>query len=110
MSIPNPKMQKICASLVALPVILFAGAVAILPSPAAAHAADPQGKAVKPLKPADPPPVSLSKQMRVGESQVYSFNGISTAAVGDPNVAGVVPLSTGRLLINAKAPGRTTVY
>jgi len=56
------------------------------------------------------PPQEIGETMHVGQSQVYEFNGITTTAVGDPAIADIVPLSTRRLLVNAKAPGITTIF
>jgi len=52
---------------------------------------------------------SASITLRAGESAVYDFVGITTTAVGDPTVADIVPLTKNQLLINAKAPGNTTI-
>ena len=56
------------------------------------------------------PPRTAEKTLRAGDSEVYDFDGITTTAVGDPAVADIVPVSTGRLLVNAKRPGRTTIF
>lgn len=53
---------------------------------------------------------SAGKTLRVGESDVYEFNGMTTAAVGSPLVADIVPLSSRRLLVNAKGVGETTLF
>lgn len=50
------------------------------------------------------------KTLRVGESQIYEFAGITTTAVGDPAVADIVPISKNQLLINGKGIGETTVF
>lgn len=49
------------------------------------------------------------RAMHIGDSDVLEFDGITAAATGDPAVADIVPLSTHRLLVNAKGEGRTTV-
>jgi Flp pilus assembly secretin CpaC len=41
---------------------------------------------------------------------VYEFDGMTTAAVGSPLVADIVPLSSRRLLVVAKAVGETTLF
>jgi len=53
---------------------------------------------------------AVGKTLRVGESDVYEFNGMTTAAVGSPLVADIVPLSSRRLLVNAKGVGETTLF
>ena len=50
------------------------------------------------------------KTLHPGESEVYEFDGMTTAAVGSPLVADIVPLSARRLLVNAKGVGRTTLF
>jgi Flp pilus assembly secretin CpaC len=52
---------------------------------------------------------NASITLRAGESAVYDFNQITTTAVGDPTIADIVPLTKNQLLINAKAPGDTTI-
>ncbi len=44
-----------------------------------------------------------------GHSIVLPIAGLSRVAVGDGSVAGVVPIGTSQLVINAKTPGHTTV-
>jgi pilus assembly protein CpaC len=44
-----------------------------------------------------------------GDSTVVRLDGISRIAVGDGNIAGVVPVGTSQIIINAKHAGRTTV-
>ncbi len=59
------------------------------------------------------PPVQaqeLQKTLRVGQSDVYVFDRMTTAAVGSPLVADIVPLSSRRLLVNAKNLGQTTLF
>jgi len=51
----------------------------------------------------------LTRTLHVGDADVLGFDGMTTAATGDPAVADVVPLSTRRLLVNAKGEGRTTL-
>ena len=51
----------------------------------------------------------IIQTLHVGDSDVLSFDGITMAATGDPAVADIVPLSTRRLLVNAKREGRTTL-
>ena len=50
------------------------------------------------------------KTLQVGDSDVYEFDGMTTAAVGSPAVADIVPLSAHRLLVNAKGVGETTLF
>ena len=50
------------------------------------------------------------KTLRVGQSDVYIFDRMTTAAVGSPMVADIVPLSSRRLLVNAKSLGQTTLF
>ena len=45
-----------------------------------------------------------------GRSQLLSFDGLTRAAVGDPRVADVVVISGSEILLNAKAPGETTLH
>ena len=52
----------------------------------------------------------LQKTLRVGQSDVYVFDRMTTAAVGSPMVADIVPLSSRRLLVNAKSLGQTTLF
>lgn len=55
-------------------------------------------------------PKTIIKTLHAGESDVLEFDGITTTAVGDPAVADIVPLSSRRLLINGKGPGKTTIF
>jgi Flp pilus assembly secretin CpaC len=48
--------------------------------------------------------------LETGSSTIVDAPGVSRVATGDAAVAGVVPLGTGQVVINAKGPGRTTVY
>lgn len=50
------------------------------------------------------------KTLRVGQSEVYVFDRMTTAAVGSPTIADIVPLSSRRLLVNAKSLGQTTLF
>ena len=45
-----------------------------------------------------------------GHSIVIPMPGLSRVAVGDGTIAGVVPIGTTQLVINAKLPGHTSVY
>lgn len=49
------------------------------------------------------------RTLHVGDSVVWSYMGMTTAATGDPTVADILPLSTHGLLVNAKGAGRTTI-
>ncbi len=53
---------------------------------------------------------TLTKILYVGESDVYEFDRMTAAAVGSPTVADIVPLSSRRLLVNAKGVGETTLF
>ena len=51
-----------------------------------------------------------SKTLCVGDSEIYEFDQMTTAIVGSPAVADIVPLSAHRLLVNAKGVGETTLF
>jgi pilus assembly protein CpaC len=51
-------------------------------------------------------PISL----QTGHSIVLSEPGLTRVAVGDGQIAGVLPIGTQQVVINGKAPGRTTVF
>lgn len=51
-------------------------------------------------------PISL----QTGHSVVLSEPGLTRVAVGDGQIAGVLPIGTQQVVINGKAPGRTTVF
>lgn len=53
---------------------------------------------------------TLTKTLYVGDSDVYEFDRMTAAAVGSPTVADIVPLSSRRLLVNAKGLGETTLF
>ncbi|HEX3462886.1 MAG TPA: pilus assembly protein N-terminal domain-containing protein [Candidatus Elarobacter sp.] len=44
-----------------------------------------------------------------GRSTTIDAPGLTRVAVGDGRIAGVVPVGTGQVIVNAKAPGHTTV-
>lgn len=48
--------------------------------------------------------------LHIGDSEVYEFDHMTTAAVGSPIIADIVPLSSRRLLVNAKGVGETTLF
>ena len=50
------------------------------------------------------------KTLHVGQSEVYVYDRMTTAAVGSPLVADIVPLSSRQLLVNAKSLGETTLF
>ena len=52
----------------------------------------------------------LQRTLHVGQSEVYGFDRMTTAAVGSPLVADIVPLSSHQLLVNAKSLGVTTLF
>lgn len=53
---------------------------------------------------------SGEKALQVGESIIIECKNVTRAAVGDPVIADVVPLSSKEVLVNAKSPGKTVVY
>ncbi len=61
-------------------------------------------------RPHPPDAKTLIKTLAVGESDVYEFDHMTAAAVGSPTVADIVPLSSRRLLVNAKSAGETTLF
>lgn len=59
------------------------------------------------------PPASAATalSMRTGTSRVLRLAGIRQIAVGDPSIVGAIPLAgKTEILINAKQPGRTTLF
>ena len=48
--------------------------------------------------------------LQSGHSIVISEPGLTRVAVGDGQIAGVLPIGTQQVVINGKAPGRTTVF
>ncbi|GAC1533685.1 MAG: hypothetical protein NVS2B17_01690 [Candidatus Velthaea sp.] len=48
--------------------------------------------------------------IRSGHSVIISAPGLTRVGVGDGRIAGVVPIANSEVLINGKAPGRTTVF
>ena len=53
---------------------------------------------------------STQKTLLVGQSEVYIYDRMTTAAVGSPVVVDIVPLSSHQLLVNAKSLGVTTLF
>lgn len=47
--------------------------------------------------------------LQSGQSRVLSVAGLTRVAVGDGRIAGVLPIGTTQIVVNAKAPGHTTV-
>jgi pilus assembly protein CpaC len=47
--------------------------------------------------------------VQTGHSIVIDANGLTRVAVGDGQIAGVVPIGTSQIVINGKSPGHTTV-
>ncbi len=45
-----------------------------------------------------------------GHSVLLKAEGLTRVAVGDGRIAGVVPIGTSQVVVNAKAPGHTTVF
>lgn len=62
------------------------------------------------LLPAGLSAAPADKTLHVGESDIYEFDTMTTAAVGSPIVADIVPLSSRCLLVNAKSVGQTTLF
>lgn len=52
----------------------------------------------------------IRKTLHVGQSDIYVYDRMTTAAVGSPFVADIVPLSSHQLLVNAKSLGETTLF
>jgi len=52
---------------------------------------------------------SSTLSLRTGQSLVMKTPNVSRVAVGDGRIAGVVPIGNGEIIINGKAPGRTTL-
>src|SRR5215469_9190249 len=48
--------------------------------------------------------------LETGSSTIVDAPGLTRVATGDATVAGVAPIGTSQIVINGKAPGRTTVY
>jgi pilus assembly protein CpaC len=47
--------------------------------------------------------------MQSGHSAILSVSNVTYVAIGDPSVVAVVPVGSRELVVNAKAPGRTSV-
>lgn len=47
--------------------------------------------------------------LQSGHSIVVGVDNLKRVAIGDPTVAGVVPIGTSQLIINAKKPGKTSI-
>ena len=63
-----------------------------------------------PLQAQQSPKTMSPKTLHVGQSEVYVFDRMTTAAVGSPLIADIVPLSSRQLLVNAKSLGETTLF
>ncbi|MBV9440521.1 MAG: pilus assembly protein N-terminal domain-containing protein [Candidatus Eremiobacteraeota bacterium] len=50
-----------------------------------------------------------SLTLATGQSATLDAQGLSRVAVGDSKIAGVLPIGTRAILVNGKAPGRTTL-
>lgn len=48
--------------------------------------------------------------LETGASTIVDAPGLTRVATGDAAIAGVAPIGTSQIVINGKAPGRTTVY
>lgn len=55
-------------------------------------------------------PSPVEKVLQVGDSEIVESSEVRRAAIGDPMIADVVALSSAEILVNAKSPGRTTLY
>ncbi|MGI4788010.1 MAG: pilus assembly protein N-terminal domain-containing protein [Janthinobacterium lividum] len=53
---------------------------------------------------------NIQKTLFIGQSEVYGFDRMTTAAVGSPLIADIVPLSSHELMVNAKSLGVTTLF
>jgi pilus assembly protein CpaC len=95
---PKASAQRMSSSLAPAPIIPL-----LQPSPVTTPINPAAAKAPQKAK-------TIIKTLHAGESDVLEFDGITTTAVGDPAVADIVPLSTRRLLINAKSAGKTTIF
>jgi len=51
-----------------------------------------------------------TRTLHVGQSDIYAYDRMTTAAVGSPLVVDIVPLSSHQLLVNAKGLGETTLF
>ena len=47
--------------------------------------------------------------LQSGQSRIISVAGLTRVAVGDGRIAGVLPIGTTQIVVNAKAPGHTSV-
>ncbi|HHY98613.1 MAG TPA: hypothetical protein GX509_07735 [Firmicutes bacterium] len=74
--------------------------------PAVISPATIQASGSKPGQDAEPRDIPII----LGRSILLSFDGLTRAAVGDPRVADVVVISGNEILLNAKAPGETTLH
>lgn len=52
----------------------------------------------------------IAKVLRVGDSEVLECKDLTRAAIGDPLIADVAPLTSNEILVNAKMPGKTVLY
>ena len=50
------------------------------------------------------------KTLHLGQSDIYVYDRMTTAAVGSPLIADIVPLSSHQLLVNAKGLGETMLF
>jgi len=58
-----------------------------------------------------PAAAATALTMRTGTSQILRLNDIRQIAIGDPAIVGAIPLAgKTEILINAKQPGRTTLF
>lgn len=58
--------------------------------------------------PAGANPAVISLQS--GHSTIVPVSGLTRVAVGDGQIAGVVPIGTSQLIVNGKSPGTTTLF
>jgi pilus assembly protein CpaC len=52
----------------------------------------------------------LTRNLKLGESQVLAFRWVSKVAIGNPTVADVVALSDNQVLVNSKGLGETNLF
>lgn len=78
--------------------------------PGTAVAAAPLRGPVPPERTGGRAVVARSVVLEEGTGRILAVEDLGRVAVSDPRVIGAVPVSTGELLLTARAPGRATVY
>jgi len=56
------------------------------------------------------PPPSADRTLTVGETQILTFDAMTTASIGSPAIVDIVPLTGRQLLLSAKGVGQTTLF